>query len=127
VGRIVDAVWVCLEYKDASKEIAAFKQAHPEIDLRQYAFGTLTQDYDDTAALVASLDCVVAMQTSVVHLAGGLGKECYVLVNKHGQWRYGLGETTPWYKPLKLYRQSQDGTYPVDAVAKDVSARFHRV
>jgi tetratricopeptide (TPR) repeat protein len=48
--RSIDAVWVSLEYKDAGKEIATFRERHPDIDLRQYAFGTLTQDYDDTAA-----------------------------------------------------------------------------
>ena len=45
------------------KEIAEFRSRHPEVDLRQYAFGTLTHDYDDTAALVESLDLVFSMQT----------------------------------------------------------------
>jgi tetratricopeptide (TPR) repeat protein len=126
VFKSVDAVWVCLEYKDASREIEAFKQAHPEIDLRQYPFGTLTQDYDDTAALVASLDFVFSMQTSVIHLAGALGKDCWCFVNKCAQWRYGTASETsmPWYKSVRLWRQHQDGTWPLAEAAKQLSAKF---
>jgi hypothetical protein len=126
VLRSVDAVWVSLQYKDAGKEIAAFRAANPDIDLRQYSFGTLTQDYDDTAALVASLDLVFTMQTAVVHLAGGLGKDCWTFVPRGSQWRYGTTEKTlPWYKSVKLYRQGKDWPW-AEAIA-DLSARFHRV
>lgn len=123
IFRSVDAVWICLEYRDAGREIQAFKAKHPEIDLRQYPFGTLTSDYDDTAALVASLDHVVSMQTSVIHLAGALGTPCYCFVNKHGQWRYGTeGDSMPWYKSVKLYRNVTG--WPIDDAAKDLRAKF---
>jgi tetratricopeptide (TPR) repeat protein len=121
VFNSVDAVWVSLQYKDASEEIAAFREKHPQVDLRQYAWATLTNDYDDTAALVSALDKVVSMQQSVIHLAGGLGKETHVFVNKHSQWRYGRDEM-PWYPNVKLYRQRLDNTFPVKEVAKCLSA-----
>jgi tetratricopeptide (TPR) repeat protein len=121
IFQSLDAVWVSLQYKDASEEIQEFKSRHPEIDLRQYAWATLTNDYDDTAGLVAALDKVVSMQQSVIHLAGGLGKETHVFVNKHSQWRYGRDEML-WYPNVKLYRQRQDGTYPVKEVARALSA-----
>lgn len=102
----VDAHWVSLQYRDASAEIAAFKKAHPKVDIVQYGFATLSNDYDDTAALVAECDMVISMQTAVVHLAGGLGKECWALLPKNSQWRYGAkGDTTPWYGSVRLFRQ----------------------
>jgi tetratricopeptide (TPR) repeat protein len=126
VMRSVDAVWVSLQYKDAGKEIAAFTSANPDIDLRQYSFGTLTSDYDDTAAMVEALDLVFTMQTAVVHLAGGLGKDCMAFVPKGSQWRYGTNERSlPWYKSVKLYRQAED--WPWDEAIKDLRARLHRV
>ena len=87
----VDAVWISLQYKDASKEIAEFRQRHPEIDLRQYAFGTLTKDYDDTAAMVAALDLTIAPPTSVVHLAGAMGAHCIALKAPIDCWKFHAG------------------------------------
>jgi tetratricopeptide (TPR) repeat protein len=125
VFKARDAVWVCLEYKDASKEIEEFRKKHPEIDLRQYSFGTLTNDYDDTAAMVQALDFVFSMQTSVIHLAGGLGKECWCFVNKCSQWRYGTAEQTtiPWYGSVRLWRQAQDGSWPLEEAAAELARR----
>lgn len=125
VFRAVDAVWVSLEYKDAAKEIAEFRGRHPEVDLRQYAFGTLTQDYDDTAAMVTALDHVVAMQTTVIHLCGALGKDCDVFVNKHGQWRYGTRNGPMiWYPSVYVRRQNADGSWPLIEYAETLKARF---
>lgn len=87
----VDAVWISLQYKDAGREIAAFKSKHPGVDLRQYAFGTLTNDYDDTAALVAALDLTIAPPTSVVHLAGGLGAPCVAMKAPISCWKFAGG------------------------------------
>lgn len=124
VFKSVDAVWVSLQYKDASKEIAKFKERHPEVDLRQYAFGTLTKDYDDTAAMVAAMDMVFSMQTAVIHLAGAIGKECWCFVNKHSQWRYGLPNETsmPWYKSVRLWRW-KDG-WPIEEAAKELAEKY---
>lgn len=125
VFRAVDAVWVSLEYKDAAKEIAEFRGRHPEVDLRQYAFGTLTQDYDDTAAMVTALDHVMAMQTTVIHLCGALGKDCDVFVNKHGQWRYGTRNGPMiWYPSVYVRRQLADGSWPLAEYAETLKARF---
>jgi tetratricopeptide (TPR) repeat protein len=102
----VDAHWVSLQYKDASKEIAEFRKSNPSIDIVQYGFGTLTPDYDDTAALVAECDLVICIQTAVAHLAGALGKDCWVLLPKNSQWRYGeSGYKMPWYNSVSVFRQ----------------------
>ena len=121
--RSLDATFVSLEYKDRTKEIEAFKETHPGIDLRQYPFATLSNDYDDTAALVASLDCVVSVQTAVVHLAGALGIKTHVMVPDKAQWRYGeSGDSIPWYNSVKVWRKKKD--WPVKQISAELSTRF---
>jgi tetratricopeptide (TPR) repeat protein len=88
IMQSIDAHFVCLQYKDAAKEIAAFTKRHPEIDIVQYPHATLTNNYDDTAALVASLDCVVSVPTAVVHLAAALGTPCIAMNSPHRCWKF---------------------------------------
>jgi tetratricopeptide (TPR) repeat protein len=112
----VDAEWVSLQYKDASKDIEG-------TPVKQYAWATLTEDYDDTAALVASCDLVIAMQTSVVHLAGALGVPCWAMIPKVSQWRYGEDYTDlPWYSSVELFRQ--DKHWPVNEIAEKLRTHF---
>lgn len=126
VFRSVDAVFISLQYKDAGREIAEFRKRHPDVDIRQYPFGTLTQDYDDTAAMVAAMDFVFSMQTAAIHLAGGLGVPCWCFVNKYSAWRYGAHDETqmPWYKSVRLWRQNDDGSWPLDQAAAELGGRF---
>jgi hypothetical protein len=121
---VPNATWISLQYQDAETEIEAFRKRHPEVDIRQYKHATLTQDYDDTAAMVAALDLVITMQSAVGHLCGALGKEAWVFVNKYGQWRYGLPEQTsiPWYSSVRLFR-NVDG-WPLERAAEELGRRF---
>ena len=88
VMQSIDAHFVCLQYKDASNEIAEFKKKHPEIDIVQYPYATLTKDYDDTAAIVAALDCVVSVPTAVVHLGAALGTPVIAMNSPHRCWKF---------------------------------------
>ena len=126
----IDAHFVSLQYKDASKEIREFKAAHPYIDLEQYSFGTLTQDYDDTAALVASLDYVLCIQTAVGHTAGALGVPVTVLLPVATQWKYGTAhETIPWYKSLRIVRQAKTGhwSHEIERAVSGIKSYLSRV
>jgi len=106
VFRSIEAHWVCLQYKDASAEISTFHVEHPDVELVQYPWATLTKDYDDTAALIAALDQVLCMQTAVAHTAGALGIPVTVLLPKATTWRYGHGDSIPWYHSLRIVRQT---------------------
>lgn len=124
IFKAVQGHWVSLQYKDASAEIAAFNKGK-RTQIVQYPYGTLTKDYDDTAALVESLDLVICMQTAVAHLCGALGKECWVFVPKLSQWRYGKDEV-PWYGSVKVFRQRDDGSWPFEEAAKLLQLRYAR-
>lgn len=108
----LDAHFVSLQYKDAQKEIDSFHVEHPNVDLVQYPWATLTNDYDDTAALIAACDYVLCIQTAVAHTAGGLGVPVTVMLPTATTWRYGLHhETIPWYRSLKIIRQAKTGSW----------------
>lgn len=124
VFRSVEAHWVVLEYKPASAELEEFRAKYPDIDIKEYAHATLTKDYDDTAALVASLDLVFCMQTAVAHLGGALGVPTWVCVPPCSQWRYGgEGSSVPWYRSLRVIRQ-RNGKWNFGQMAEDLSAHF---
>jgi len=112
----LNATFVSLEYKDAD-------QTRREIDgtpVRHFPFLTNTQDYDDTAALVAELDMVVSVTTSGVHLAGGLGVPVRILVPDPPSWKYGGdGEDFYWWDSAKLIRQ-QKGEWDLTSVRREI-------
>lgn len=69
-------------------------------------------DFGETAALIANLDLVIAADTAVAHLAGALGKPCWVLLRRRGEWRWPTGsDSTPWYPSLRIFRQQSAGDW----------------
>lgn len=67
----------------------------------------------DTAALMAALDLVITTDTSVAHLAGGLGVPVWVALSHHADWRWMRHKTdTPWYPTMRLFRQPRRGDWP---------------
>ena len=81
------------------------------------------EDFADTAALVAGLDLVITVDTACAHLAGALGKPCWVLLPAWmPDWRWLADRAdTPWYPHvMRLFRQRRDGAW--DEVMNDVAA-----
>lgn len=78
-------------------------------------FLDLTQqirDFSDTAALLAQLDLVITVDTSVAHLAGAMGRSTWVLLPFSADWRYHVGRAdNPWYPSMRLFRQESSGDW----------------
>jgi Flp pilus assembly protein TadD len=62
-------------------------------------------DFMDTAQIAKQLDLIITVDTSMAHLAGSLGLPTIVLLPHLPEWRWGLGEHTPWYPTLTLLKQ----------------------
>ena len=79
------------------------------------------QDFSDTAALIDNLDLVIAVDTSVAHLAGALGKPFWLINRYNTCWRWLLDrEDSPWYPTARLFRQ--DDTRSFEPVIARVAA-----
>ncbi|GBR69442.1 O-linked N-acetylglucosamine transferase [Gluconobacter kanchanaburiensis NBRC 103587] len=67
---------------------------------------------DDTAALMVNLDLIVSVDTSAVHLAGGLGRPVIMMDRLNNCWRWLHGrDDTPWYPQMKIIRQTRFGDW----------------
>lgn len=112
----IDAHWVSLQYQPAAREIANFRESH-DIDIVEYPHATLMKDYDTTAALVSALDAVVAVPTSVVHLAGALGVRTITMAGPVKCWKYNAG--IPFH-PCTIIEHSTDWKSTIKETASNL-------
>ncbi|GAB3593794.1 tetratricopeptide repeat protein [Acetobacter peroxydans] len=97
----------------------------PPEGMRLYDPTDALHSMDDTAALIMGLDVVVSVDTSVAHLAAGLGKTVLLMDRYDNCWRWLHGrEDTPWYPNLRIIRQTtpRQWTDVVSRVAQALSA-----
>lgn len=81
-------------------------------------------DLSTLAANLRALDLLVSVDTMAAHLAGALGRPVWTLLRAAADWRWGLGDTTPWYPTMRLFRQAAEGDWsaPVAQAALALSA-----
>src|SRR5207302_346032 len=76
------------------------------------AIGADLRDFDDTAAVLALVDLVISVDTSLAHLAGAMGRPAWILLPFSPDWRWMLGrDDSPWYPTARLYRQPAPGDW----------------
>ena len=81
--------------------------------------------FADTAALIAGLDLVIAVDTAVAHLAGALGRPVWLLNRFDTDWRWlREGDGCPWYPTLRQIRQRRPGDWR--PVVAETAARLAR-
>jgi tetratricopeptide (TPR) repeat protein len=74
--------------------------------------GAELDDFADTAAVLALVDLVITVDTSVAHLAGAMGRSVWILLPFSPDWRWTLeGERSRWYPSARLFRQPALGEW----------------
>jgi len=109
--------WVSLQKGPAEAELAD----PPEFAREMAAHTPMREvrDFADTAAIIAGLDMVISVDTSVAHLAGALGKPVLLLDRFDTCWRWLRNRNdSPWYPRLRLFRQTRIGDWvaPVNQI-----------
>lgn len=65
------------------------------------------EDFADTAEILASMDLIIAVDTSVAHLAGAMGRPVWVLLPPVPDWRWLMSyEESRWYPSMRLFRRA---------------------
>ncbi len=103
--------FVALQQGERQAEVAGYFGAAPLVGL-----GPELADWEDTMAVLAGLDAVVAVDTAVAHLAGAMGRRVHLLLPHAAEWRWLLGrDDSPWYPDMRLHRQATPGGWDTAA------------
>lgn len=97
------AKFVSLQKGNAQKDLAATPWVIDEMDE--------CHDVCDTASLIDNLDFVISTDTSVPHVSGAMNKSTWLLEAFESEWRWGLGDVSPWYESVRVFRQPKPGDW----------------
>lgn len=114
--ELPDVAWINLQLGAGREELQAVQT--PVLD-----WGDEQIDFAETAALMAELDLIVTVDTSIAHAAGALGRPVWIMLQYIADFRWLLNRAdSPWYPSARLFRQPRAGDWP--AVTAEVQAAF---
>ncbi len=105
LGALPGITWVSMQRWEGSPP--SERPPFPMVEV-----GDLLHRFEDTAYALSQLDLLVSIDTSVLHLAGALGRPALALLAYAADWRWQLHrEDSPWYPTLRLIRQPAAGDW----------------
>lgn len=100
--------FVSLQYGDVECEISEFER-RAGVRMHRWNDFDPRDDLDDLAALIQSLDLVISVDNSTVHLAGAIGTPVWVLLPRAADWRWLVERSdSPWYPAAELFRPAEE-------------------
>ncbi len=122
------AAFYSLQFGPASAQIQKLHFSDSIEDLTPHL-----RDFSDTAAALESLDLVICVDTATAHLAGALGRPCWVMLAAQPDWRWlEDGEASSWYSSVRLFKQQTPGDWDdvalrmKEALEKMIGSEAHR-
>jgi hypothetical protein len=79
--------------------------------------------FDAAAAVMECCDLVIAIDSSLAHLAGALGRPVWIALPFMSCWRWFFDRSdSPWYPTARLYRSGSEGDWsdPLKAISADL-------
>lgn len=100
--------WVALQRDGGQEAVAMAELLGPRAVVATEAL----QNFDECAALIEALDCVVTSDNTIAHMAGALGRNALVMLPRSPDWRWqNQGVASPWYPSVQLFRQRVHGDW----------------
>jgi hypothetical protein len=98
---------------DVPAAFVSLQKGNAQADIAGLATDVMDECWDllDTASLIDRLDLVITTDTVIPHVAGALGKPCWLLEAYESEWRWGLGAVSPWYDSVRVFRQTRPGDW----------------
>ncbi|MDR5745999.1 tetratricopeptide repeat-containing glycosyltransferase family protein [Caballeronia sp. LZ029] len=110
LGPLIDwphACWVSIQKPENDE-----KRLRPDQRTKVVDWMDEMEDFADTAALIANLDLVISVDTSVAHLAAAMGKPVWLLNRFAGCWRWLHNrDDSPWYPTMRIFTQRERGNW----------------
>jgi tetratricopeptide (TPR) repeat protein len=116
------ATFISLQIGPAADQIS-----DPPAGMNLVNLGPEITDFADTAAIINALDLLICVDTAVAHLAGALGRPCWLMLPSVADWRWMVDRPdTPWYSTLRLFRQTRRGDWNdlLSRVASELDTRI---
>ncbi len=102
-AALADIEWISLQVGPRARDAAP-----PGLELVR--LDAEIGDFADTAAIAATCEVIIAVDTAVAHLAGAIGVPVWVLLPSRPEWRWPrAGERSPWYASMRLAHADHDG------------------
>ena len=120
LAAIDGIAWFGLQKSETSDSAGAPIADFPLVDLARF-----DRSLGDAAATIMHLDLVISVDTSIVHVAGALGRPVWILLSHVADWRWLTErDDSPWYPTMRLFRQRRRGDWSdvVAAVERELQA-----
>lgn len=123
--RVPGVSFYSLQKLDGVEELA-----HLPSDIKVHDFGpdfdTKNGRFMDTAAVIQNMDLVISVDTSIAHVAAGLAKPTWMILNFPGDWRWLEDRSdSPWYPTMKIFRKPSANDW--EAVAQELENELRKL
>ena len=118
--------WFCIQKEVDAHDQEWLASSAPHVRV----LGQQIASWDDTMAIIENLDLVIAVDTSVAHLAGALGKKTFLINRFSSDWRWLYqSATSPWYRSVHIFQQPVRGDWGtvISRVAEKLSDSWHLI
>ncbi|MFK3816878.1 tetratricopeptide repeat protein [Pseudomonas sp. NPDC089407] len=106
LSKLENVQLIDLQYDSTEADLASLREAGISIYHDDSVDPTAIMEAQ--AAQLCTLDAVISVDNSTVHLAGALGVPTYALIQLNPNWRWGMNEgPSYWYNSVQIFRNRE--------------------